>query len=59
VPEETFREMQKVLDVEQQAKLLLFRRELQREIARAVRGRGLGGGWRGGRNGGGLGPERD
>ena len=43
VPEDTFRELQKVLTVEQQAKLMLFRRELQGEIRRAVQGRHLGG----------------
>jgi hypothetical protein len=47
VPEDTFRELQKVLTVEQQAKLMLFRRELQGEIRRAVQGRRVGGGRRG------------
>ena len=47
VPEDTFRELQKVLSVEQQAKLMLFRRELQGEIRRAVQGRRFGGGRRG------------
>lgn len=47
VPEDTFRELQKVLTVEQQAKLMLFRRELQGEIRKAVQGRHLGGGHRG------------
>jgi Spy/CpxP family protein refolding chaperone len=47
VPEETFHEMQKVLTVEQQAKLILFRRELQGEIRRAMQGRHGGGGRRG------------
>jgi hypothetical protein len=47
IPEDTFRELQKVLTVEQQAKLLLFRRELQGEIRRAMRGRRSGGGRRG------------
>ena len=47
VPEDTFRELQKVLTVEQQAKLMLFRRELQGEIRRAVQGRRFGGGRRG------------
>ena len=47
VPEDTFRELQKVLTVEQQAKLMLFRRELQGEIRRAVQGRRIGGGRRG------------
>src|ERR1035437_1951879 len=39
VPEETFRELQKILTVDQQAKLLLFRRELQGEVQRAMQGR--------------------
>jgi len=47
VPEDTFHELQKVLTVEQQAKLILFRRELQGEIRRAVQGRRLGGSHRG------------
>lgn len=47
VPEDTFRELQKVLTVEQQAKLMLFRRELQSEIRRAVQGRRFGGARRG------------
>jgi hypothetical protein len=46
VPEDTFRELQKILTVEQQAKLLLFRRELQGEIRRAMQRRGGGGGRR-------------
>jgi hypothetical protein len=46
VPEESFRELQKVLTVEQQAKLLLFRRELQGEIRRAWQGRRGSGGRR-------------
>lgn len=46
VPEDTFHEMQKVLTVEQQAKLILFRRQLQGEIRRAMQGR-HGGGRRG------------
>jgi hypothetical protein len=37
VPEDTFRELQKTLTLEQQAKLLLFRRELQAEVRRALR----------------------
>ncbi len=49
VPEESFHEMQKILTVEQQAKLLLFRRELQGEIRRAIQGRGRGGAGRRGR----------
>ncbi len=36
VPEETFRELQTILTVEQQAKLLLFRRELQGEVRTAM-----------------------
>lgn len=46
VPEETFRELQTVLTVEQQAKLLLFRRELQGEVRNAMQrrfGSGVGG----------------
>jgi Spy/CpxP family protein refolding chaperone len=43
IPEDTFHEMQKVLTVEQQAKLMLFRRELQGEIRRAIQGRRVGG----------------
>jgi hypothetical protein len=39
VPEETFGELQKTLTVEQQAKLLLFRRELQGEVRRAMQRR--------------------
>lgn len=46
IPEDTFHEMQKVLTVEQQAKLILFRRELQGEIRRAIQGRHGGGGRR-------------
>ncbi len=53
VPEESFRELQKVLTVEQQAKLMLFRRELQGEIRRAMQGRRAGGGGRRGRGAGG------
>lgn len=48
VPEESFRELQKVLTVEQQAKLMLFRRELQGEIRRALQGRRPGTGRRAG-----------
>lgn len=47
VPEESFRELQKTLTVEQQAKLMLFRRELQGEIRRAMQGRSAGAGRRG------------
>ncbi len=47
VPEESFRDLQKVLTVEQQAKLMLFRRELQGEIRRAIQGRRAGSGRRG------------
>jgi hypothetical protein len=36
LPEDTFRNLQKLLTVEQQAKLFLLRRELQGEIRRAV-----------------------
>lgn len=36
VPEDTFRELQKILTVEQQAKLLLLRRDLQAEVQRAM-----------------------
>ena len=35
-PENTFRELQKILTVEQQAKLLLLRRDLQGEVQRAM-----------------------
>lgn len=42
VPEESFHALQKILTVEQQAKLMLFRRELQGEVRRAIQGRGLG-----------------
>lgn len=43
IPEDTFHEMQKVLTIEQQAQLMLFRRELQGEIRRAIQGRRVGG----------------
>ena len=43
IPEETFRELQAILTVEQQAKLLLFRRELQGEVRNAMERR-FGGG---------------
>jgi len=36
VPEDTFRELQTILTVEQQAKLLLLRRDLQGEVQRAM-----------------------
>ena len=36
VPENTFRELQKILTVKQQAKLLLLRRDLQDEVQRAM-----------------------
>jgi len=49
VPEDSFRELQKILTVEQQARLMLFRRELQGEIRRAVQGRGRTGTGRRGR----------
>ncbi len=39
VPEQSFRELQKILTVEQQANLMLFRRELQGEIRRALQNR--------------------
>ena len=39
LPEHTFGEAQKVLSVEQQAKLLLFRRDLQGEVRQAIRRR--------------------
>jgi len=39
LPEHTFTEAQKILDVEQQAKLLLFRRDLQGEVRQALRHR--------------------
>jgi hypothetical protein len=38
VPEESFHELQKILTVDQQARLMLFRRELQGEIRRALVG---------------------
>jgi Spy/CpxP family protein refolding chaperone len=44
VPEQSFHELQKTLTVEQQAKLMLFRRELQAEIRRALQGRRAGAG---------------
>jgi hypothetical protein len=47
VPEESFRELQKILTVEQQAKLMLFRRELQGEIRRALQGHRPAGGRKG------------
>lgn len=39
LPERTFGEAQRILTVEQQAKLLLFRRDLQGEIRQAIRKR--------------------
>jgi hypothetical protein len=39
LPEHTFSEAQKFLSVEQQAKLLLFRRDLQGEVRQAIRRR--------------------
>jgi hypothetical protein len=54
VPEDSFRGLQKILTVEQQAKLMLFRRELQGEIRRAVQGRGRAGAGRRGRGAGGV-----
>jgi uncharacterized membrane protein len=39
LPEHTFAEAQKVLSVEQQAKFLLFRRDLQGEVRQAIRRR--------------------
>jgi Spy/CpxP family protein refolding chaperone len=39
LPETTFDEAQKILTIEQQAKLLLFRRELQGEVRQAIRRR--------------------
>jgi DNA anti-recombination protein RmuC len=39
LPEHTFGEAQKILTVEQQAKLLLFRRELQAEVRQALQRR--------------------
>jgi Spy/CpxP family protein refolding chaperone len=53
IPEDTFHEMQKFLTVEQQARLILFRRELQGEIRRAMQGRRFGGGRRGRQGNGG------
>jgi hypothetical protein len=40
LPAHTFDEARKILTVEQQAKLLLFRRELQGEVRQAIRKRG-------------------
>jgi Spy/CpxP family protein refolding chaperone len=57
VPEDSFHELQKILTVEQQAKLMLFRRELQGEIRRAVQGRGRAGAGRRGRGASGTPPE--
>ena len=39
LPEHTFAEAQKVLSVEQQARFLLFRRDLQGEVRQAIRKR--------------------
>jgi len=39
LPEKTFAEAQAILSVEQQAKLLLFRRDLQGEVRQAIRRR--------------------
>ncbi|MBI3783750.1 MAG: hypothetical protein HY270_10125 [Deltaproteobacteria bacterium] len=39
VPEDTFSQLQKTLTVEQQARLVLFRRELQAEVRRAMQHR--------------------
>jgi len=41
VPETSFHDLQKILTVQQQAKLLLFRRELQGEVRRAMQSRGM------------------
>ena len=57
VPEDSFHGLQKILTVEQQAKLMLFRRELQGEIRRAVQGRGRAGAGRRARGQGGGPPE--
>jgi hypothetical protein len=46
VPEDAFRELQKMLTVEQQAKLMLFRRDLRGEIRRALQSRRVGKGGR-------------
>ena len=43
LPETTFDEAQKILTVEQQAKLLLFRRDLQGEVRQAIRRRATSG----------------
>lgn len=56
VPDDSFHAMQKVLTVEQQAKLLLFRRELQGEVRRALQGRRAGAGRRAGVGGPAGGP---
>jgi Spy/CpxP family protein refolding chaperone len=47
VPEDSFHELQKILTVDQQARLMLFRRQLQGEIRGALAGRHSGGGRRG------------
>lgn len=57
VPEDNFHELQKILTVEQQAKLMLFRRELQGEIRHAIQGRGRAGAGRRARGQGGGQPE--
>jgi Spy/CpxP family protein refolding chaperone len=57
VPEDSFHELQKILTVEQQAKLMLFRRELQGEIRRAIQGRVRAGAGRRARGQGGGPPE--
>jgi len=59
VPEQSFRELQKILTVEQQANLMLFRRELQGEIRRALRNRRAGGGRPGRGAAGGAPPPTD
>ena len=46
VPEDSFHELQKILTVDQQARLMLFRRQLQGEIRGAMAGRRFGGGGR-------------
>lgn len=46
VPEDSFHELQKILTVDQQARLMLFRRQLQGEIRGALAGRHSGGGGR-------------
>jgi len=52
LPEKSFQDAQKILTVEQQAKLILFRPELQNQVRRAIRRRFQGGPGRGQQPGG-------